>query len=288
MGFLKKLVKVAVPTALGAAQGGPLGAFAGIIAGTQGEKVERQVKRQNEQIRQQQAERQKYMAEIFGTGNVSTIQQPRLGTTASSGFGSGFGQFLTDVGRNIVNPFANLFTSLSPFFGGGTPVQPAITTPTIMGPSETSFSGTTDAGVGTLINPLLNAGRGLIKSPFGNLALGTGAGALVGAITGPDGKTMRITRKMKSQARMVVNLTGGNLQAAAEILNIDVDTLVFILLKRFRNDGPVVTKAALRKTKSTIRRLHNMQDVLKSITPTATGRKRAPVRRSMSTTLIKN
>jgi hypothetical protein len=48
-----------------------------------------------------------------------------------------------------------------------------------------------------------------------------------------------------------------------------------------------VTKAALRKTKQTIRRLHNMQDVMKSITPTATGRRRAPVRRA-TTTLISN
>jgi hypothetical protein len=64
--------------------------------------------------------------------------------------------------------------------------------------------------------------------------------------------------------------------------------LIAILLKRFRNDGPVVTKAALRKTKSTIRKLHNMQDVLKSITPTASGRRRATTKRGMTTTLIKN
>jgi hypothetical protein len=64
--------------------------------------------------------------------------------------------------------------------------------------------------------------------------------------------------------------------------------LVMILLKRFRNDGPVVTKAALRKTKQTIRRLHSMQDVLKSITPTATMRRRSPMKRATTTTLIKN
>ena len=79
---------------------------------------------------------------------------------------------------------------------------------------------------------------------------------------------MRMTRKMKSQARMVLNMTGGNLAAAADMLGIDQQSLVALLLKRFRNDGPVVTKAALRKTKQTIRRLHSMQDVLKSITQT--------------------
>jgi hypothetical protein len=50
----------------------------------------------------------------------------------------------------------------------------------------------------------------------------------------------------------------------------------------------MITKAAMRKTKQTIRRLHNMQDVLKSITPTAAGRRRAPMKRATTTTLIKN
>ena len=127
----------------------------------------------------------------------------------------------------------------------------------------------------------------MLKSPLGQLTLGTGAaGAL--SLMGSDGKQMRVTRKMKSQARMVVNLAQGNLSVAADILNISEDMLVMILLKRFRNDGPVVTKAALRKTKQTIRRLHNMQDVLKSITPTAAGRRRAPMKRATTTTLIKN
>jgi hypothetical protein len=83
-------------------------------------------------------------------------------------------------------------------------------------------------------------------------------------------------------------MVGGDLSAAANILGIDENMLVMILLKRFRNDGPVVTKAALRKTKQTIRRLHSMQDVLKSITPTAAGRRKAPMKRATTTTLIKN
>jgi hypothetical protein len=63
--------------------------------------------------------------------------------------------------------------------------------------------------------------------------------------------------------------------------------LIFILLKRFRNDGPLVTKAALRKTKQTVRRLKNMCDMYDSLRPTATRRK-TPMRRSSTTTLIKN
>jgi hypothetical protein len=134
---------------------------------------------------------------------------------------------------------------------------------------------------------LVNFGRSLLKSPVGNIAVGTGAGALVGGLTAPSQGGMRITRKMKSQARMVLNMTGGNIQAASDILGVDQNTLIFILLKRFRNDGPVVTKAALRKTKQTVRRLKSMCDMYDDLRPRARAVRRTPVRRS-STTLIKN
>ena len=91
---------------------------------------------------------------------------------------------------------------------------------------------------------------------------------------------------MKSQARMVLNLTGGNLDAAAQILNITRDELIFVLLKRFRNDGAVITKAALRKTKSTVRKLKNMCDMYDDLRPAA--RRRTPMRRRATTTLISN
>ena len=125
----------------------------------------------------------------------------------------------------------------------------------------------------------------MLKSPLGQVALGGGAGLALSGMNGqPSG--MRITRKMKSQARMVLNMTGGNLSAAAQMLGIDEQTLVMILLKRFRNDGPVVTKAALRKTRQTVRRLKSMCDMYDSLRPTAT-RRRSPMKRA-TTTLIKN
>ena len=98
---------------------------------------------------------------------------------------------------------------------------------------------------------------------------------------------MRMTRRMKSQARSLLNMTGGNLSVTADFLGISEEMLVALLLKRFRNDGPVVTKAALRKTKSTIRKLKNMCDMYDDLRPAA--RRRTPMRRAKSsTTLIKN
>ena len=287
MGLFDKLVDVALPTAIGAATGGPAGAFAGFVSGSEAARAERKIKQRNELIAKQQAEERRKMAEIFGSGNVSSVQPNYMGTTSNSGFGSGFGGFVRDIGTNIFNPLAGLANTILPFFGKNV-TQPAITTPMIEGPKETQISGTSEAFLSpSLINPLVNFGKNLIKSPLGNVAIGTGAGALVGGMTGTTQNGMRITRKMKSQARMVLNMTGGNLQAAADILGIDQNTLVFILLKRFRNDGPVVTKAALRKTKQTVRRLKSMCDMYDDLRPRAKTTRRAPMRRT-STTLIKN
>ena len=73
---------------------------------------------------------------------------------------------------------------------------------------------------------------------------------------------------------------------AADMVGVSTDFFISVLLKRFRNDGPIVTKAALRKTKSTVRRLKSMCDMYDSLRPTAT-RRRAPMKRA-STTLISN
>lgn len=216
-----------------------------------------------------------------------------INTTPVSTASSGGGFFDTIRGglREIGGFTQDLFMSGIPqLFGVNRPPsvgqQPAITTVTNLGAQESQGSGTIQAGFGAALPSIISGTRSLLKTPAGQLALGGGA-ALAASMVGPDGKKMRITRKMKSQARMVLNLAQGNISVAADILNISEDMLITILLKRFRNDGPVVTKAALRKTKQTVRRLMNMQDVLKSIRPTAT-RRTTPMRRSSTTTLIKN
>ena len=214
--------------------------------------------------------------------NAGQAAQPQgfLGTVRSG---------LREVGGFVQDAFSSGIPQL---LGFNRPAnvgqQPAITTVTNVGAQESQGSGSIQqAGMGGLLPSVLGGARSLLKSPLGQIALGGGAGL---ALQGMGSQTpgMRITRKMKSQAKMIVNMTGGNISQAAGILGIDENTLIMILLKRFRNDGPVVTKAALRKTKSTIRKLHNMQDVLKSITPTAAGRRKAPMRRATTTTLIKN
>lgn len=252
-----------------------------------------EARRQNKRIAEQ--ERKKIMEIFRPSGNLSSLQAPLAGSSSPrnlASFGSSFFDTIRGGIQDVGGLVKDIFdTGIPGLFGAERPntatTQPAITTVTNVGAKETGTSGTVDAGFLPAVGGLISGAKTALKSPLGQLILGTGAGAGIGMLTA-DGKRMRITRKMKSQARTVLNIAGGNVQVAADILNISPEMLISILLKRFRNDGPVVTKAALRKTKSTIRKLHNMQDVLKSITPTSTGRRRAPMKRSMSTTLIKN
>ncbi len=265
--------------------GGPVGTAVAVAASA---KVASDAKRERkEQIEIYNRNRERQMAEIFGTGNVSSIQAPMGSTANTGGSGFSFGNLLSDINTNILNPLGNFFTGSGgrerPLSAGQ---QPAVTTITNLGASETSGSGTVDAFLGGLGNIIPTVGK-FLKTPVGGLLGGGALGGAVSLLGDSQVARPRITRKMKSQARMLLNMTGGNLQLTADMLGIDQQTLVFILLKRFRNDGPVVTKAALRKTKQTVRRLKSMCDMYDDLRPRATTRRRSPMKRA-TTTLISN
>ena len=286
------LVGRIIPTATAfvTSGGNPLAATSAFVAA---DKARDEAKK----IRMQQAKQKEFLEmEIFGSGRGSTFTDPYAGTLipnqgvsnqGETGFFSTLRSGLRETGGFISDVFASgipqLFGKQRP---AGVAQQPAVTTVTSVGAQESQGSGSVQAGVGSVLPSLISAGRGLLKSPLGQLALGTGTGVALSGLGGqPSG--MRITRKMKSQARTILNMTGGNISAAAEILGIDENMLIMILLKRFRNDGPVVTKAALRKTKQTVRRLKSMCDMYDDLRPRATARRRTPMRKS-TTTLIKN
>ena len=288
---ISSIVSRVLPTAIGFVTGGPVGAASALYATESGKRQEKRIK---QNIAREQDRRAQEM-EQFGNFGTSSFRDPyasqlvvNAGTASdSSGFLGTVRSGLREVGGFVSDVFSSGIPQL---LGYQRPQnvrqQPALTTTTNVGAQESQGSGSIQAGVGSALAPALSAARNLLKTPQGQLALGGGAG-LVGAMFGGEQKSMRITRKMKSQARMVLNMTGGNIQAAADMLGIDQNTLIMILLKRFRNDGPVVTKAALRKTKQTVRRLKSMCDMYDSLRPTAT-RRRTPMKRASTTTLIKN
>lgn len=289
MSFLSKIASIGsalLPVAVPGVGGAVAGLASGIVAGGEAKKEFRK------QQQAQAKERDNLMAQYPSGFDPITGQMTSVPTTTQQagmgGFFGGVSDFFKGAGEVVSSAFGS---GLPQLFGVGRPrgvgQQPAITTVTNVGAQESQGSGSIQAGVGGLLPSLVSGARSLIKSPVGQLLTGTGVGTAISMI-GADGKPMRVTRKMKAQARSLLNMTGGNLSLTADFLGISEQQLVFILLKRFRNDGPVVTKAALRKTKTTIRRLKNMCDMYDSLRPRATARRRTTGMKRATTTLIKN
>ena len=285
LGKIASLGTAILPAAIPGVGGAVAGIASGIVAG--GEAKNEFRKQQQAQAKEKERLIMQYPSG-FDPVTGQMINQPTTTQQAGmGGFFSGVTDFFKGAGEVVGSAFGS---GLPQLFGVSRPrgvgQQPAITTVTNVGAQESQGSGSIQAGVGSLIPGIISGARGLLKSPLGQLVTGTGAGVGI-SMLGADGKPMRITRKMKAQARSLLNMTGGNLSVTADFLGISEQQLVFILLKRFRNDGPVVTKAALRKTKSTIRKMKNMCDMYDDLRPAA--RRRSPVRRARSsTTLIKN
>ena len=286
---LSSLVKTIIPAAIGYATGGTAGAFAATVGASEAQRAEKKIKQQQQAQEQEFSSMADFSDFASPPGAVRVpAYRPANDMSGNRGFIGGVKDFFSGAGEVISSAFGSGIPQL---FGIGRPrgtaQQPAITTVTNVGAQESQGSGSIQAGMGSLLPQVVGAARGLLKSPLGQLGIGTGVGTALSFI-GPDGKPMRMTRRMKAQARSLLNMTGGNLSMTADFLGISEEALVALLLKRFRNDGPVVTKAALRKTKSTIRKLKNMCDMYDDLRPAA--RRRAPMRRATraSTTLIKN
>jgi hypothetical protein len=159
-------------------------------------------------------------------------------------------------------------------------------------PQETQQSGTISGAPGGTFFPTqqapMQAGFGL-AAPLTQLArkyapeiitgLGFGAaGAAAPMLLDSFGqpKKMRVTRKMQRTLKQVVDQFG--IEGAMELTGLDQNTIMFIYTKKFRNDGAYVTKAAVRKTRQTVRKMKNLCDMYDDLRPAA--KRRAPVRRT--------
>ena len=228
------------------------------------------------------------------------------GFTGISGSGTSSPGFFAPGGalRSTVRDFGGFLSDFSPIagvFGLGDRFQnvPPAGAQTInfTPPAETAMSGEiTGANLG-MVPALVQGARNIAGSRAGQALIGGGLGlAGAGLMDGANGKP-RITRKMKSDVRKIYMMAGMDPNATAQILNnlgtyprirFDANVVFFILTKRFRNDGPVVTKAAVRKTKTTLRRMKGVVDMYNSVCKPTT--RRAPARRAApkAVQLIKN
>lgn len=278
-----------VPVVLGGITGGPMGAFQGAV-GVERAKANERNRSENMIFTQEGSSSRNFQGGNSGIG----MQSSGGGFFSDLGqgignFGSGLGQFARDI-----SPLTSLFG-----MGGnqGRANQGAATTIINQRPDETATSGEIlGANLGLGAN-LLTQGARFLRSPGGQGLIGGGLGLGAMALSGGDSGKVRITRRMKADVRRIYMMAGMDPNATAQILNnlgtyprmnFNTDLVFFILTKRFRNDGPVVTKAAVRKTRSTLRRMKGVVDMYNSVCKPTT--RRAPMRRATKSAvqLIKN
>lgn len=134
---------------------------------------------------------------------------------------------------------------------------------------------------------IIGGGTAVARGMGGMLGLAGGAllvaPTIIDPFTGQE-KKLRVTRRLRSQVKKAVEMFG--VEAVADQMGVDVNVIFYILTKKMRNDGPYVTKAAVRKTRQTVRKMKHLCDMYDDLRPAA--KRRAPVRRSSSVTQIKN
>lgn len=141
----------------------------------------------------------------------------------------------------------------------------------------------TPAAVPAIIGGGVAVSRGMLGAFLSGAAAGITAPTIIDPFTGQE-KKLRVTRRLRSQVKRAVEMFG--VDQVANQMGVDIEVIFYILTKRMRNDGPYVTKAAVRKTRQTVRKMKHLCDMYDDLRPPA---RRAPARRATSkTTLIKN
>ena len=225
---------------------------------------------------------------------------PSRASSGSGGFFGSLGSTIGGFGRDVGGFVQDIGPALNLFGVGNQPQRTNAGTAISVDvgrPQETAQSGEILGANLGMAPALFQAGRNFLRTPGGQTALGFGGAALGAAFAGDGQAAPRITRKMKSDVRRIYMMAGMNPNVTAQILNnmgtyprmnFDASLVFFILTKRFRNDGPVVTKAAVRKTKTTLRRMKGVVDMYNNVCKPTT--RRAPARRAApkAVQLIKN
>ena len=188
----------------------------------------------------------------------------------------------------------------STFFGGGR--QPAVEAPQITNiqtVGETQESGTENMQAYNQANPFAlftpQVAQGIARNlPSIGRALGIGGGAVLGSqLLGGSGEVCQpkemapysvnkqsgcvtVTRKQQAKLKEMVGIIG--LEATADAVGLDPNTLVLLLLKKFKARGRGITASSMRTTKRTIRQIKNLHAEVSSMA----GR-RTTVRRGSTT-----
>ena len=144
---LSSLLKRAVPTAIGYATGGPVGATLALASADRQADEAKKVRLQNENA---QKEFQNYLGSLQMGLPGTSFQPTSIPSTPASGFGSGFGNFLTQASTNVLAPLGTFASGIASLFRPGERpqgviTQPAVTTVTNLGSQESQSSGVNEA-----------------------------------------------------------------------------------------------------------------------------------------------
>lgn len=236
-----------------------------------------------------------------------------LGGSTTADVGSAVGGFLgaPSIGRSIgqslsggVSRIGEALDFNSPTSGVDSPATVApvsqtsqVQRPTIA-PSAQGFGmqpAPQQAFIGGLA-PLVSQGIGqaarLLSRPgVAPTVGGFAAGAVADFFVDQFGNARKlvITRKMQRDVKKLFMMSGGDFNMTAQLYqmatgrSITGEQVVQIITKTFKNQGPYVTKAAVRKTRSTIRKMETLCDLKDRLAPP---RRAAPRRRATTATKI--
>ena len=236
--------------------------------------------------------------------NIETREAANIGTAfATGGLGAGLSETLASVITPLPQGKSAPADVSAPPAGVDSPAtvapvsQTAQTGTTLrIPPAGQGFGMPQQAFIGGLLPGLATQGisaatRALSRPGVGGLVGGLGAGAVVDFFIDQFGqqKKLVITRKMQRDVKKLFMMSGGDFNMTAELYrmatgrSITGEQVVKIITKTFKNQGPYVTKAAVRKTRSTIRKMETLCDLKDRLCPP---KRRAPARRRTMSTSI--
>lgn len=207
----------------------------------------------------------------IGDTVTGTTEQGQATAIARDSFGAQENQFSSAQGANMINAaFTGAGANFASGFNRAFQAAQVAQRPPAMQQAN--------------LPAIIGAGRNM--QALGQMLLGGVVGAapmIIDALTG-EPKKLIVTRRLKSQVRKAVELIG--LEATADAMGVSTDIVVFIMTKKMRNDGAYVTKAAVRKTRQTVRKMKTLCDMYDDLRPPAR-RRASPVRKSTSITQVK-
>jgi len=239
------------------------------------------------------------LGKAFG---ISTPEAANIATSfATGGLGAAIGTTIGSLGTGSDVRPKTTFPTTSTMPGVNIPMEtaperpagvdsPATVSPvsqTSMAPQQAFIGGFGLPGLATGL--IGGAARTLSRPGVGGLVGGLGAGVAADFVMDMFGnqKKLVITRKLQRDVKKVFMLSGGDvgfISANSMMLfgkDLSQDQILRILFKTFKNQGPYVTKAAVRKTRSTIRKMETLCDLKDRLCPP---KRAAPRRRTMGST----